>query len=248
MPPAQAGPRRGTPTGPPPPAQTDPRPLRWSKPVGRCAVSRPHLGSEATPLPGSSSSQSVRTRAREEDETGASPENAVSLHILNVQLNALYRRALDRRRYAARRAGGACVRCSEPAADGSSRCARHAALEAERVSPERKRAVDRKRYARRRARGRCTDCGVHAARTARCPACARRSNTRAPAHHGAPAGPPFYTVIELGTREDHGTYESEAEVAACLAFAGLRPDQVEIRSNMPLLALTLTALPQECRR
>ena len=158
------------------------------------------------------------------------------------------RRAVDRRRYAARRAAGACVRCSEPAADGSSRCARHAALEAERVSPERKRAVDRKRYARRRARGRCTDCGVHAARTARCPACARRSNTRAPAHHGAPAGPPFYTVIELDTREDHGTYESEAEVAACLAFAGLRPDQAEIRSNMPLLALTLTALPQECRR
>ena len=37
-------------------------------------------------------------------------------------------------------------------------------------------------------------------------------------------------------------------VAACLAFAGLRPDQVEIRSNVPLLALTLTALPQECRR
>ena len=55
-------------------------------------------------------------------------------------------------------------------------------------------------------------------------------------------------MIELDSREDHGTYESEAEVAACLAFAGLRPDQVEIRSNMPLLALTLTALPQECRR
>ena len=158
------------------------------------------------------------------------------------------KRAVDRRRYAARRAAGACVRCSEPAIGGSSRCARHATLEAERVSPERKRAVDRKRYARRRAQGRCTDCGVHAAGAARCPACARRSNTRAPAYHGAPAGPPFYTVIELDTREDHGTYETEAEVAACLAFAGLRPDQVEIRSNVPLLALMLTALPQECRR
>ena len=62
-------------------------------------------------------------------------------------------RAADRRRYAARRAAGVCVRCAEPAIGGSSRCARHAALEAERVSSERKRAVDRKRYARRRARG-----------------------------------------------------------------------------------------------
>ena len=158
------------------------------------------------------------------------------------------KRAVDRRRYAARRAAGVCVRCSEPAVDGSSRCARHAALEAERVSPERKRAADRKRYSRRRAQGRCTDCGVHAAGAARCPACARRSNTRAPAYHGAPAGPPFYTVIELDTWDDHGTYETEAEVAACLAFAGLRPDQVEIRSNVPLLALALTALPQECNQ
>ena len=156
---------------------------------------------------------------------------------------------IDRRRYAARRAAGACVRCAEPAVGGSSRCVRHAALEAERVSPERKRAADRKRYSRRRARGRCTDCGVHAAGAARCPACARRSNTRTPAYHGAPAGPPFYTVIELDTGEDHGIYETEAEVAACLAFAGLRPDQVEIRSNVPLLALALTTtMPQECSR
>ena len=105
-----------------------------------------------------------------------------------------------------------------------------------------------RRYAKRRAQGRCTDCGVQVVGAARCPACARRSNTRAPAYHGAPAGPPFYTVIEPDTGEDHGTYETEAEVAACLAFAGLRPDQVEIRSNVPLLALTLTALPQACRR
>ncbi len=156
------------------------------------------------------------------------------------------RRAIDRRRYAARRAAGACVRCAEPAVDGSSRCARHAALEAERVSPERKRAVDRKRYARRRAQRKCVDCSIPVAGTARCPDCARRSNTRVPAaYHGTPAGPPFYSVIELDTQEDHGTYETEAEVAACLAFAGLRPDQVEIRSNVPLLALT--ALPQERR-
>ena len=153
------------------------------------------------------------------------------------------RRAIDRRRYAARRAAGACVRCAEPAIGGSSRCARHAALEAERASPERRIAASRKRYARRRARGVCVDCGAPSAGAARCPACAYRSNTRAPAWHAAQAGPPFYTVIELDTGADHGTYETEAETAACLAFLGLRIDQVEIVSNVPLMAPSLTGVP-----
>jgi len=153
------------------------------------------------------------------------------------------RRAMDRARYAARKAAGLCVRCAEPAIGGSSRCARHAALEAERVSPERKRAVDRKRYARRRARRQCVDCGARTAGSARCPACADRSNTRAPAWQAAQPGPPFYTVIELETGLDHGTYDTEAETAACLAFLGLRIDQVEILSNVPLLAPSLTGVP-----
>ncbi len=153
------------------------------------------------------------------------------------------RRALDRRRYAARRAARVCVRCGEPATGGSSRCARHAALEAERVSPERKRAADRKRYARRRARRQCVDCGAGTAGSARCPACAERSNTRAPAWQAAQPGPPFYSVIELETGIDHGTYDTEAETAACLAFLGLRIDQVEILSNVPLLAPSLTGVP-----
>ena len=152
-------------------------------------------------------------------------------------------RARERRRYAARIAAGLCVRCTEPAAGGLSRCARHAALEAERVSPERRSATSRKRYARRRAQGQCVDCGVNAAGAARCPACAYRSNSRAPARHAAQPGLPFYTVIELETGIDHGTYETEAETAACLVFLGLRLDQVEIRSNMPLLALALTGVP-----
>ena len=152
-------------------------------------------------------------------------------------------RARERRRYAARAAAGLCVRCAEPAAGGLSRCTRHAALEAERVEPERKSATSRKRYARRRAQGRCVDCGVNSAGAARCPACAYRSNSRAPARHAAQPGPPFYTVIELATGIDHGTYETEAETAACLVFLGLRIDQVEIRSNMPLLALALTGVP-----
>ena len=153
------------------------------------------------------------------------------------------KRALDRRRYAVRRAARVCVRCGEPAAIGSSRCARHVVLEAERVSPERKSAVRKKRYARRRARGACVDCGVGTAGSARCPACASRSNTRAPAWHAAQPGPPFYTVIELETGIDHGTYDTEAETAACLAFLGLRIDQVEILSNVPLLAPSLTGVP-----
>ena len=148
----------------------------------------------------------------------------------------------ERRRYAARAAAGLCVRCSEPAAGGLSRCTRHAALEAERVSPERKSATSRKRYARRRTQGRCVDCGIDAAGAARCPACAYRSNSRAPGRHAAQMGPPFYTVIELETGADHGTYETEAETAACLAILGLRLDQVEIRSNMPLLALAVTGV------
>ena len=45
-------------------------------------------------------------------------------------------------------------------------------------------------------------------------------------------------MIELQTSQELGTFETEAEVAACLAFARLRPDQVEIRSNVPLMALT----------
>ena len=152
------------------------------------------------------------------------------------------RRVLDRRRYAARKAAGVCVRCGEPAVGGTSRCARHAALEAERVSPERRSVTSRKRYARRRARRQCVDCRIGTAGSARCPACAYRSNTRAPVWHAAQAGPPFYTVIELDNGVDHGTYETEAETAACLAFLGLRIDQVEILSNVPLLAPSLTGV------
>ena len=126
---------------------------------------------------------------------------------------------------------------TQPAPAGLSRCGRCLTLEKQRVLPEQKSASSKKRYARRRAQGRCTDCGVHAHGAARCDACAYRSNARAPARHAMAVGPPFYTVIELETLEDHGTYETEAEVAACLVFAGLRIDQVEILSNMPLMGL-----------
>ena len=51
-----------------------------------------------------------------------------------------------------------------------------------------------------------------------------------------------YTVIELTTGEDHSISGSVAEVAACLAFAKLDPDNVEIVSDMhPIVAFAAWA-------
>ena len=147
------------------------------------------------------------------------------------------RRALDRRRYAARRAAGLCVRCTQSTVGGQSRCGRCLALEKERVSPERESAVSKRRYAVRRARGECVDCKAPAGSAARCPRCAYRSNARAPERHLVSMWPPQITVIELQTSQELGTFETEAEAAACIVFAKLRPDQVEILSNVPLMAL-----------
>ena len=147
------------------------------------------------------------------------------------------RRALDRRRYAARRAAGRCVRCTQPAVGGLSRCGRCLALEKERVSPERESAVSKRRYARRRARGECVDCKAPTGGAARCPRCAYRSNARAPERHLVTLWPPQITVIERQTSQELGIFETEAEAAACIVFAKLRTDQVEILSNVPLMAL-----------
>ena len=133
-------------------------------------------------------------------------------------------RATERERYAARRAAGRCVRCGQPAFRGSSRCGRCAVLEAERTSPERRKAAARKRYARRRAQRACVDCSVPVADTARCPICARRSNSRAPDPSRLPVPFPEYTVVRLDTGEVIESVETEAEAAACLVFARLRPD------------------------
>ena len=147
------------------------------------------------------------------------------------------RRALDRRRYDARRAAGRCVRCTQPTVGGLSRCGRCLALEKERVCPKRKSAAGKRRYVARRARGACVDCGVPAGGAARCERCAYRSNSRAPERHLAALWPPQITVIEVQTSRELGTFETEAEAAACIAFAKLRPDQVEFLSNVPLMAL-----------
>ena len=146
-------------------------------------------------------------------------------------------RAIERERYAARRSAGRCVRCGQSTFCGSSRCGRCAVLEAGRTSPERRKAVSRKRYARRKVQRKCVDCSIPVSGTARCPDCARRSNSRAPEPYRLPVPFPEYTVVRLDTGDVIESVETEAEAVACLVFAGLRPDQVEIRANVPLMAI-----------
>lgn len=45
-----------------------------------------------------------------------------------------------------------------------------------------------------------------------------------PERHLVPLWPPQITVIELETGDELGTFETEAEAAACLAPTGLRID------------------------
>ena len=146
------------------------------------------------------------------------------------------RRAAERGLYAARRSEGLCGRCGQPAFAGESRCAPCAALEAERGSPERKNAAARRRYAERRAKGICTDCGGASQGAARCRPCADRSYERSGHFRGIPVWDPSYTVIERATGREHGPFDSEADVALCLAFAKLSRDQVEIVADAPITA------------
>ena len=101
---------------------------------------------------------------------------------------------------------------------------------------QQKNATSRQRYARRRAKRICTDCGEPSQGASRCPACARRSYMRSGEHRGLPISPPSYTVIEIATGEDHGTYDNWAEVAACLAFARLSYEEVEVLSDVSIMA------------
>ena len=147
------------------------------------------------------------------------------------------RQAAERARYAQRRADGLCGKCGEPTFDGDSRCAPCATLDGPRQA--RKNAAAKKRYAARRAAGRCTDCGAPSQGAARCQDCAERSYHRSDHFRGIPVWPARFTVIELATETCHGTFDSEAEAAACLAFAKLSRDQVEIvPDTSPMAGLT----------
>ena len=55
--------------------------------------------------------------------------------------------------------------------------------------------------------------------------------TRAPPCDAMPLWPPLITVVDLETGEEFGTFETEAEAAACLVFAGLRPPSVPGRRS-----------------
>ena len=150
------------------------------------------------------------------------------------------RQAAERALYAARRAAGLCVECRENTFSGAARCAPCAVLDEPRRSPERKNAAARRRYAERRACGQCTGCGRPSQGAARCAPCAKRSYEHSEHFRGIPIWDPQFTVIELATGEDHGTYDSEAEVAACLAFAKLSWEQVEVLRDVSPMA-TYTA-------
>ena len=138
------------------------------------------------------------------------------------------RQAAERQLYRERRAAGLCVRCGGPVFDGLSRCAPCAVVEDGHANPERKNAQSRRRYVERRARGLCTSCGAPSQGAARCAPCAERSYHGSAHFRGIPVWDPSWTVIELETGREHGPFDSEADVALCLAFEKLGRDRVEV--------------------
>ncbi len=149
-----------------------------------------------------------------------------------------------RARYHSRRAAGQCVACCAPTFDGAAMCAPCSVARAERRNREAEYAARRRRYADRRARHRCVDCSAPSAGAARCEACARKHAEGSGAYRGIPVWDPTWTVVELATGREHGPFDSEADVALCLAFERLSRDEVEILSDVSPMAL-LTAHPWE---
>ncbi len=146
------------------------------------------------------------------------------------------RRLTERAIYASRRSAGSCTRCQGPATDGAWQCIRCAALEIERGRPELRNAASRRRYWKRRAAGRCTDCNRPSHGASRCEPCAKRSYERSQFFRGIPVWDPSFTVIELATGEAHGPFDTEAEAAASLSFAGIGFDEVVILNDAPVTA------------
>ena len=141
-----------------------------------------------------------------------------------------------RARYDARRAAGVCVKCKTPAFDGAAYCGPCAVVKYETRDREAEYAARRQRYAERRAKGRCVACEAPSPGAARCEPCSRKHSEASGAYRGIPLWDPTWTVIEIETGIDHGTYDSEADVSLCLAFARLSRDQVEIIRDAPITA------------
>ena len=138
------------------------------------------------------------------------------------------RQTAERQQYVERRAAGLCTRCGGPVFDRLSRCGPCAAIDEASRSPERKNARSRKLYVERRARGLCTACGAPSQGASRCAPCAEKSYHRSDHFRGIPIWDPSYTVIEIATGREHGPFDSEADIALCLAFAKLAREQVEV--------------------
>ena len=149
-----------------------------------------------------------------------------------------------RTRYHTRRAAGQCVSCQAPTFDGAAMCAPCSVARAERRNREAEYAARRRRYADRRARHKCVVCEAPSPGAARCDGCARRHAEGSGTYRGIPIWDPTWTVIELATGREHGPFDSEADVALCLAFERLARDEVEILSDVSPMAL-LTAHPWE---
>ena len=133
-----------------------------------------------------------------------------------------------RARYHVRRAAGVCVKCRTPTFGGAAYCAPCAVAKEARRDPEAEQAARRRRYTERRARGRCVECGTPSPGAARCEPCSLKHRERSGRFRGIPVWDPTWTVIEIATGEALGTFDSEADVALCLAFAKLGRDQVEV--------------------
>ena len=142
-------------------------------------------------------------------------------------------RERSRKRDETRRAAGLCGTCGGSTTDGGSRCAPCAVAETARY-PSRN-AARREEYARCRARGRCTDCGEPSQGAARCEPCARWSWERSAYFRAMPVYDPQFTVVDLETGDEHGTYDSWEDVALALAFARLPPDRVEVITDAPAI-------------
>ena len=144
------------------------------------------------------------------------------------------RRTAEREQYAARRAERLCARCGRRTFDGDANCGRCAARDDQRGP--RKNAAARERYARRRAKWLCTGCGEPSRGSSRCERCARRSYVRSGQHRGLPIWEPSYTVVEIATGDELGTWDSLEEVTLCLAFARLSEQDVEVISDASPMA------------
>ncbi|MDE0616099.1 MAG: hypothetical protein OXH87_00760 [Rhodospirillaceae bacterium] len=146
-------------------------------------------------------------------------------------------RAAARARYNARRAAGVCVKCRTPTFGGRTYCAACAVAKEKRRDREAEYAAKRRRYADRRARGRCVECEAPSPGVARCEPCSRRHREGSGAFRGIPVWDPSWTVIEIASGRELGTYDSEADVALCLAFGKLARHEVEIVADISPMAI-----------